>query len=157
MANIETKKQSYYPPQWFSSVKLQPTKKDHHTFSGSRSPVRQLSGGQAGRAAPGIPSIGAPRERENHSYRGEWRPGQRPQGGPTYGCTCELRREKGNPLTPSTAQAGARFRASSPAPAPALQWRVRASWCGYWLSSGRRHWDQWPRPRAWSRRRLGRR
>lgn len=61
-----------------------------------------------------------PRERAP-SYRGESRPGQRPRGGPTYGCTCELRREKGNPLTPSIAQAGAWFRASSPAPAPALQ------------------------------------
>lgn len=130
VANTETKKQSYYPPQWFSSVQLQPTKKDHHTFSGSRSksPVGQLSGGQAGRAAPGIPSIGAPEPREREpSYRRESRPGQRPQGGPTYGCTCELRREKGNPVTPSAAQAGARFRASSPAPAPALQWRDRAS------------------------------
>lgn len=100
VANIETKKQSYYPPQWFSSVKLQPTKKDHHTFSGSRSksPVRQLSGGQAGRAAPGIPSIGAPRE--STELQGRVEAGTETSGWPHLRMYLRAEAGEGQPFNP---------------------------------------------------------
>lgn len=47
---------------------------------------------------------------------GGGRYGEGDLGVATHGGTCELRREKGNPLHPSTAQAGARVRAPRPAP-----------------------------------------